>query len=143
MRLKHIPIPRNIPLHEKQMILGGKAQGLTHTKIKAGVDASRKLMGTFKGQGISTNTISRMLGVTHKEKFQKGTELAWEIYHKKIRQKSAFEATRDRILASGDKEALKRFDKMAERIVNRSLGRQYDLTPRYDAETDEYYVTTG
>lgn len=143
MRLKEIKLPRNIPLHEKEMIIGGRKQGMTHAQIKAGVDASRRMMGTYKGQGISTNTVSRMIGITHKEAYVKSTELAWEIYHKKVRQKSAFESTRDRIVASGDKEALKRFDKMAERIVNRGKGRQYDLTPEYDAETDEYYVTTG
>ena len=143
MRLKEIKIPRNIPLHEKQMIIGGRNQGMTHLQIKQGVDASRRMMGTYKGKGISTNTISRMLGATHKESYGKATELAWTIYQRKVRQKSAFETTRDRILKSGDKEALKRFDKMAERIVNRGKGRQYDLTPEYDAETDEYYVTTG
>jgi hypothetical protein len=143
MRLKQIKIPRNIPLHEMQMIIGGKKQGMTHAQIKAGVDASRRMMGTYKGQGISTNTVSRMLGATHKESYIKATELAWDIHRRKERQKSAFEGTRDRILKSGDKESLKRFDKMAERIVNRGRGRQYDLTPEYDAETDEYYVTTG
>jgi hypothetical protein len=126
-----------------KMITGGRSQGMTHAQIKAGVDASRRMMGTYKGKGISTNTISRMLGATHKEQYIKATELAWDIHRRKERQKSAFEATRDRILASGDKEALKRFDKMAERIVNKGRGRQYDLTPEYDAETDEYYVTTG
>lgn len=143
MRLRKIPLPRNIPLHEMQMIIGGREQGMTHKEIKAGVDASRRMMKTYQGKGISTNTISRMLGKTHGEAFIKSTELAWDIHRRKERQKSAFEATRDRILASGDKEALKRFDKMAERIVNRGRGRQYDLAAEYNAETDEYYVTTG
>ena len=143
MKLKEIKLPRNIPLHEMDMIIGGRKQGMTHAQIKQGIDSARKMIGTYRGQGISTNTISRMLGPTHKESYQKSTELAWQIWRRKDRQKSAFEGTRDRILKSGDKESLKRFDKMAERIVNRGRGRQYDLTPTYDAETDEYYVTTG
>ena len=143
MGLRKIPLPRNIPLHEMQMITGGKKQGMTHKEIKTLVDNTRKAIGTYRGKGISTNTVSRMLGKTHGEAFIKSTELAWDIHRRKVRQKSAFEATRDKILESGDKESLKRFDKMAERLVNRGKGRQYDLTAEYDAETDEYYVTTG
>jgi hypothetical protein len=143
MRLKKIPLPRNIPIHEMQMIIGGKKRGMTHKEIKSLVDNTRKAIGTYKGKGISTNTVSRMLGKTHSEAFVKSTELAWDVHRRKERQKSAFEGTRDRILASGDHKSLKRFDKMAERIVNRGKGRQYDLTAEYDAETDEYYVTTG
>ena len=143
MRLRHIPTPRNIPIHEMKMIIGGRKQGMTHKQIKAGVDASRRMMGTYKGKGISTNTVSRMLGATHKESYVKATTLAWDIHRRRQRQRSAFETTRDKILASGDHKSLKRFDKMAERIVNRGKGRQYDLAAEYDAETDEYYVTTG
>lgn len=143
MKLRTIPVPRNIPIHEMEMIIGGKKQGMTHTQIKAGVDAARRMMGTYKGKGISTNTISRMVGATHKESYIKATKVAWDIHRRKERQKSAFESTRDKILASGDHKSLKRFDKMAERLVNRGKGRQYDLSPEYDAETDEYYVTTG
>lgn len=143
MRLRDIPVPRNIPIHEMEMIIGGRARGMTGTEIKQGVDISRKMRGTYKGKGISTNTISRMLGATHKESYRKATELAWDIHRRKERQKSAFEHTRDKILASGDHQSLERFDKMAERLVNRGKGRQYDLAAEYDAETDEYYVTTG
>ena len=140
---KHIKPPRNVPMHEMTAILGGRKQGMTHKAIKTYIDQGRKMRGTYRGQGISTNTISRLLGATHKVKFKRSIETAWYKYDKKTRQLGMFERTREQIVASGDKGSLARFDKMTTEVLQRQKGRQYDLETQYDAETDEYVLESG
>ncbi len=139
MKLKLPSIPRNIPIHEMQAIIGGRKQGMTGTEIKAYVDQGRKMRGTYQGKGISTNTISRMLGATHKAKFKESTELAWHIYQKRMSQHSALERTAEQIK---DPEERKRFMRFARQQTERQKGRQYEMEVGYDAESDEFYVTS-
>lgn len=129
--------PTTLPIHEMNMIVGGKAQGMTYKEIKAGVDASRKMSGTYKGKGISTNTVSRLLGPTHGLKYRKDVTHTWNKYEGRKRQHNVWQETRKKIT---DKDSLKRFDKMMKRIVEGSRGEQYRLRPKYEAETDEYVV---
>lgn len=137
---KRISPPRNIPMHEMTAIIGGKKQGMTHKEIKGAVDLMRKMRGTFTGQGISTNTISRLLGATHKVVYKRKTEEAWSKYDTRVRQRSMFSKTREQIVESGDKESLKRFDRMTREVLERQSGRQYELRTQYDVETDEYIL---
>ena len=137
---KHIKPPRNIPMHEMTAILGGRQQGMTHKAIKSYIDQGRKMRGTYRGQGISTNTISRLLGATHKVKFKRSTETAWYKYDRRTRQLGIFERTREHIVAGGDKESLREFDRMTKEVLERQKGDQYRLETQYDAETDEYVL---
>lgn len=139
MKLKQPSMPRNIPMHEMEMIRGGRAQGMTHASIKEAVDLSRKMRGTFTGQGISTNTVSRLLGATHKVKMVAATEKAWYTYAKRKAQKSALERTASQIKDPKERD---RFMKFARQQTERQKGRQYELEVGYNAETDEYYVTS-
>lgn len=137
--LKEPKPPRNLPMHEMTAILGGRKQGMTHKEIKEYIDQGRKMRGTFTGQGISTNTISRMLGRTHKVAFKKSTEKAWEIYAKRTVQRTNLERVADQIK---DPKERKRFMRFARQQTERQKGRQYDLEVTYEAETDEYYVVS-
>lgn len=129
--------PRNLPMHEMTAILGGRQSGMTHKEIKAYIDQGRKMRGTYTGQGISTNTVSRLLGRTHKVTFKAATEKAWYIYAKKSVQKSHMERVADQIK---DPKEQARFMKFARQQLERSKGRQYELEVGYDAETDEYNI---
>lgn len=138
MSLFKIPKPpRNIPMHEMETIIGGRKQGLTYTEIKAYIDQGRKMRGTFTGQGISTNTISRMIGPTHKVEYREETEKAWHIYALKMNRLGSLERVARQIK---DPEERERFMKFATQQTTRSKGRQYELEVGYDAETDEYVV---
>jgi len=130
-------IPRNIPMHEMQMIIGGREQGMTQKAIKQVIDQTRQMRGTYTGKGISTNTISRMLGATHKAAFKQATKEAWRIYAKRTSQHSQIERVADQIK---DPKERKRFMKFARQQTERQKGRQYNLEVGYEAETDEYYV---
>lgn len=136
-------------MHEITAILGGRKQGMTHKAIKEYIDQGRKMSGTFKGQGISTNTIYRLLTRTEiqtkghlkrGESYKRATEEAWYIYAKKKLQVSAIERTAKQIK---DPEERKRFMKFARQQTERSKGRQYELEVGYEAETDEYYVVSN
>lgn len=135
--LKRPAIPRNLPMHEMQYIIG--AVGRTQKEIKAYIDEGRRARGTYRGQGISTNTISRMLGATHKVAFKKSTEKAWEIYHKRVAQRSQLEKVADQIK---DRKERAKFMRFARHQTERQKGREYDLEVGYEAETDEFYVTS-
>lgn len=135
--LKPPATPRNLPMHEMEYITG--AVGRTQKQIKAHIDEGRKARGTYKGKGISTNTISRMLGATHKVEYAKATEKGWEIYAKRTHQLSALERVADQI---EDPKERKRFMRFARQQTERQKGRQYELEVGYEAETDEFYVTS-
>lgn len=138
-KLKQPKPPRNLPMFEMQAILGGRKRGKTHKEIKAGIDELRKDRGTFTGQGISTNTISRMLGKTHKVTFKAATEKAWYIYAKKKAQVSHMDRIANQI---EDPKERARFMRFARQQSERQKGRQYELEVGYDAESDEYYVNS-
>jgi len=133
--LKRPAIPRSIPMHEMQYIIG--ATGRTQKQIKEYIDEGRKARGTYKGKGISTNTISRMLGATHKVSFRKSTEKKWRIYAKRVAQHSQIEKVADQIK---DPKERKRFMKFARQQTERQHGNQYNLQVGYNAETDEWNV---
>lgn len=128
--------PQNIPLHELNAIINGKKEGMTQKEIKQGIDSYRKMSGTYKGKGISTNTISRVLGKKHSEQAKTSTKKAWERYTKQHRQKRVFEEFRERI--KSEKEQ-KKFDKFAKRIIERGNDGQLNLDV-YIAEDDTFYV---
>lgn len=122
------------------MIKGGKKQGMTHKDIKTHIDQGRKMAGTYKGKGISTNTISRLLGKTHKEAYSKAISKSWEIHAKQTAQLSQMEKVRMRIK---DPKERKNFDKFAKRIIERTEGKQYNLQTEYIAEDDTYSIISG
>jgi len=124
-------------MHEMTVIKGGREQGMTHKEIKAHVDQDRRMAGTYSGKGISTNTISRLLGKTHKEAYTKKITKTWEIHAKQTIQKSQMEKVRERI--KNPKERA-RFDKFAKRVIERTKGRQYDMSVEYEAEDDTFYA---
>lgn len=129
--------PRNIPMHEMTAIIGGRKQGMTGKEIKSYIDQGRRMRGTYKGKGISTNTISRLLGATHKKKLREDTEKAWYVYEQKKRQHSELERIAEQIK---DPKERKKFLKFARQQTERSKGRQYEMEFGYDAESDEYYA---
>ena len=135
-RLK-VKVPQNIPMHEYTAITGGRDIGMTHKEIKIAIDQGRKMRGTYKGQGISTNTISRLLGKTHSEAYSKKITKAWEIHAKQTAQLAQMDRVRMRIK---DPKERARFDKFAKRIIERTEGSQYELEVEYEAEDDSFYV---
>ena len=135
-----IKIPRYTPMHEMTAIRGGRAQGMTHKEIKVYIDQGRKMRGTYRGKGISTNTISRLLGKTHKEAYTKKIEKAWEIHAKQIYQVSEMEKVRMRIK---DPKQRANFDKFAKRIIERTEGKQYELEIGYEMQDDSFYVESA
>ena len=72
--------PNVTPLREMQFILYARKGGQTYTQIKAGIDKVRKIEGTYKGQGISTNTISRIVGKKYSKDYQKQIKRTWKLY---------------------------------------------------------------
>lgn len=137
VKIKFPKAPKNIPIHEMEMMIGGRESGMTNTEIKTAIDQTRKMRGTYKGQGISTNTVNKMLAPSRRDSFRKDTIHAWNKYEGRKRQHNVWQETRKKIT---DKDSLKRFDKMMKNIVERSRGEQYRLRPKYEAETDEYVV---
>ena len=135
MKVK-VKVPRHLSMHEMTVIRGGRKSGMTHKEIKSHIYQDRKMAGTYKGKGISTNTISRLLGKTHKETYTKRIEKAWEIHAKQVAQKSQMEKVRMRIK---DPKERAKFDKFAKRVIERTQGRQYDMVVEYSAEDDTFY----
>lgn len=132
-----VKVPRYTSMHEMTAIRGGRAAGMTHKEIKAHIDQDRKMSGTYRGQGISTNTISRLLGKTHKEAYTGKIQKVWEIHAKQTYQVSEMEKVRMRIK---DPKERAKFDKFAKRIIERTEGKQYELEIGYEAEDDTFYV---
>lgn len=131
MKTKIIGKPSQIPVSEMKMIIGGRKAGMTGTKIKSIVDDARRMAGTFKGQGISTNTISRILSPSKdKDKgktFQKTITKAWSKYE-------AYKEIRDKVK---DKKKYTQFDKAYTKFMKKPIGNQGVLEPVYLAQTDE------
>lgn len=137
MKFKSPTMPRSIPKFEMDTIIGGRARGMTHKEIKNYIDTGRKMRGTFKGQGISTNTISRLLGATHGEQYRKSVNKAWYVYNRRVTQHASIEKIADQIKDAKEKE---KFIKFARTQTERQKGRAYEMEVGYDAESDEFYA---
>ena len=124
-------------MHEMTVIKGARAGGATYKEIKAHIDQDRKFAGTYKGQGISTNTISRLLGKTHSTEYAKKISHAWSVHAKQVAQESQMDRVRERIK---DPKERARFDKFSKRVIERTGGKQYDLQTEYRAEDDTFYA---
>ena len=124
-------------MHEMTVIKGGRASGMTHKEIKAHIDQDRRMAGTYRGKGISTNTISRLLGKTHSTEYAKKISHVWTVHAKQTAQLSMMERVRERIK---DPKERKRFDKFAKRVIERTQGKQYDMHVEYEAEDDTFYA---
>ena len=135
-----VKTPRHISMHEMTVIKGARKKGATHKEIKAHIDQDRKFAGTYRGKGISTNTISRLLGKTHGKEYEKSISKVWEIHAKQTYQKSEFEELESRIKSLKERESFRKF---ARRIVERTKGDQYDVRVRYKAEDDTFEAESG
>lgn len=73
-----IGMPKNIPLSELKLIIRFYDEGYKQREIKDLVDAERRRLGTYKGKGISTNTISKLSPTSkHRHEFEMKTRRVW------------------------------------------------------------------